>query len=790
MMQLRVKENHPPSTILSRSDLWQPFIEEKSEGLLLFLPMLYVGWVDAVLSIEQFEAIQQMLEAETWLKPAEREQLARWMDLENPPSAADLKQWLAMMRSVAPELSEKSRQTLVELGLAMSKLDSTTTNPSYLSPEIHQALEKIEEALGVVSHEAYHAIVAEGPSPTLPSLIVRRGTIDVTAIQAVLDGKDAAIRNRVRQLLQDPEFQYESYADREAYRAKIWSWCRRLAEEGFGLLGFPKEYGGSGDVAQSIVVMEMLSFFDLSLVIKFGVQFGLFGGSIYQLGTQKHHEKYLRDIGSLALPGCFAMTELGHGSNVRDLQTVARYDRTTQEFVIHTPSEFARKEYIGNSARDGRLATVFAQLQIDGENYGVNAFLVPIRSQQGEILPGIRIEDHGEKMGLNGVDNGRIWFDHVRIPRENMLNRFAEVTADGEYQTEIPGESRRFFTMLGTLVAGRVGVTSAALSAAKSGLTIAIRYAARRRQFGPEHGTETLLLDYPTHQRRLLPLLANVYALDFATKYLTSRYAARTEEDVREIETLAAGLKAFSTWNATKTLQECREACGGQGYMAENRLAAIKADAEIFTTFEGDNTVLMQLVAKARLSEYKQQFNDIRFFGLVKQIAGQAIHDIAGHNPIVARQTDSNHLLDVDFQLETFRHREEALLVSVARRLKKRIDKGMDSYDAMLQCQNHLFALGHAHIERVILEQFIQGIEATSDPAVVSVLEKLRSLFALWHMEKQKGWYLEHGSWEGAKSKAIRRQIDLLCQELSQEAVALVDAFGIPDQSLAAPIAL
>ena len=423
MMQLQVKEKRTGLTDLPNSKSWQPVIE-KRQGLLMFLPMLYVGWADAVLSAEQFEAIQQIVDAQTWLEPAEKQQLARWMDLESPPPAADLNRWLVMMRSVAPELSDGSRQTLVELGLTMAQIDSAVVDMRCASPEVCAALDKIEEALGVVSHEAYHAIIGDAVPSTLPSTIIRRGVVDSLAMQAVLDGKDVAIRNRVRQLLEEPEFQQISFADRETYRAQIWSWCQRLAREGFGALGYPIEYGGSDNVAEYVVAMEMLSFFDLSLVIKFGVQFGLFGGSIHQLGTQKHHEKYLRDVGTLTLPGCFAMTELGHGSNVRDIQTIATYTRETQEFVIHTPSTFAHKTYIGNSARDGQMATVFAQLQIDDEKYGVNAFLVPIRNRQGEILPGVRIEDNGEKMGLNGVDNGKIWFDQVRIPRENMLNRF------------------------------------------------------------------------------------------------------------------------------------------------------------------------------------------------------------------------------------------------------------------------------------------------------------------------------------------------------------------------------
>ncbi len=606
----------------------------------------------------------------------------------------------------------------------------------------------------------------------------------------LLDGDYPKLRHKVRLLLTDPVFQYETGTDIRNYREKVLNWCKLLAEQGLGALAFPEAYGGQDDIAKYLAAFETIAFHDLSLVIKFGVQFGLFGGSIHLLGTEKHHQKYLSDVGSLALPGCFAMTELGHGSNVRDIETIARYVRQRGEFIVHTPTDSARKDYIGNAANHGQLATVFAQLEIDGEGYGVHAFLVPIRNRAGETLPGVRIEDDGKKLGLNGVDNGRIWFDQVRVPRQNLLDRFGQVSRDGVYTSPIASESSRFFAMLGTLVGGRIGIASAGLSAAKSSLAIAVRYAARRRQFGPVGGPETRLLDYQTHQRRLMPLLANAYALDFALKYLVRRFVARTEEDAREVETLAAGLKAFSTWNTTQTVQICREACGGQGYMAINRFADLKADTDVFTTFEGDNTVLMQLVAKACLSEFKQQFHDINLFGLAKYITQQGARAVTELNPIITRVTDEAHLRDSEFQLSAFRYREQDLVISAAKRLKKRLDGGMDSYEAFIQCQDHLVNLAQAHIERVILEQFVAGVERCGEPLLAAVLKKLCDLFALWHIEKHKGWYLEHGYLEGVKTKAIRRQVNQLCYEISREAVALVNAFGIPDQCLAAPIAL
>src|SRR5215212_105469 len=213
--------------------------------------------------------------------------------------------------------------------------------------------------------------------------------------RSFLDGPDAEIRGRVREWLSRPGNAPVVELDRERYRAQVLAWAKELADEGGTAIGFPVEYGGEGEVGKSIAAFETLAFGDLSLLVKCGVQFGLFGGAVLHLGTAKHHERYLSAITSLELPGCFAMTETGHGSNVQALGTTATYDDDAGEFVIHTPDAAARKDYIGNAARDGRLAAVFAQLIVGGEPRGVHALLVPIRDRDGEVLPGVRIEDCG-----------------------------------------------------------------------------------------------------------------------------------------------------------------------------------------------------------------------------------------------------------------------------------------------------------------------------------------------------------------------------------------------------------
>jgi len=484
------------------------------------------------------------------------------------------------------------------------------------------------------------------------------------------------------------------------------------------------------------------------------------------------------------------MTETGHGSNVKGILTTATYDHQKKNIVIHTPRPEARKEYIGNAAAHGQMATVFAKLIVEGKDYGVSALLVPLRDRDGKTLPGITIKDCGRKMGLNGVDNGVIYFDNVSIPVENLLNRYADISADGKFTSPISSGNRRFFTMLGTLVGGRIGIPRAGLSAVKSGLTIAIRYGDQRRQFGPEGGSEVPILNYRTHQRRLMPLLANAFALHFALQYLTARFLNRKEEEMQEIEALAAGLKSFSTWNTTQTLQECRECCGGKGYLSENRIDRLKNDTDIFTTFEGDNTVLMQLVAKSRLTEFKQEFGNMNLFGILNYVADQAATSLTEKNPFAVRNTNEEHLLDPEFQLHAFRYRERDILVSAARRLKRHIDDGMDSFDAFNVCQHHLVNVGFAYVERVILEKFIEQVEQTEDAGCKVVLKKLCDLFALSQIDKNKGWYLEQGYMEGVKTKAIRKLMNQLCWDVRQEAVPLTDAFRIPESCLAAPIAL
>jgi acyl-CoA oxidase len=627
-------------------------------------------------------------------------------------------------------------------------------------------------------------------------------SVELPRLRQFLDGPWGEVREEVRSQIREHELlRPVSGLSTEAYRARVWEQAKLVSQSRAARLFFPKEVGGEGDIGGALVAFETVGLVDLSLLVKIGVQFGLFGGVVRRLGTAKHHQKYLHAAMTIELPGCFAMTETGHGSDVQSIRTTATYDPQRQEFIINTPDDEARKDYIGNAARDGRIAAVFAQLMTKGECQGVHALLVPIRDERGRACPGVRIEDCGEKGGLNGVDNGRLWFDQVRVPRDALLDRFGSVAADGTYSSPIKSEGRRFFTMLGALVSGRVSVAGAALGAAKQALAIAVRYGLERRQFkAPGNSDEIILLDYLQHQRRLLPPLARSYALHFAHRALVKRLHqagdgdSTDEMEQRQIETLAAGIKVAATWHAMQTIQTCREACGGAGYLSENRLTQLRADTDIFATFEGDNTVLLQLVAKGLLTNFRDEFEAMDTVATVRFVADQVVGAVLERSPVggVAhwiadvwpRAEEHANILDRRYHIELLEWREKHVLGAVARRLRKLMAGGGDPFAAFNAVQDHLLLAARAHVDRVVLQEFVAAIDASDDEEVKALINKVCDLHVMALLESERAWFLEHGQLSAPRAKAVVTNINRLCRELRPQALVLVDAFGIPEELL------
>ncbi len=261
-------------------------------------------------------------------------------------------------------------------------------------------------------------------------------------------------------------------------------------------------------------------------------------------------------------------------------------------------------------------------------------------------------------------------------------------------------------------------------------------------------------------------------------------------------------LKALGTWHAIDTLQQCRECCGGQAYLTANRIDALRTDIDVFTTFEGDNHVLMQLVAKGLLTDFSSSFSDLDQMGMVRFVAGLAVDTVVERTSVhklLERIKDvlpggddkwdqEAGILDREYQLAMLRWREEHILGSVARRLKRGMDQGIDPVEVFSLVQDHVIALGRAHVERLVLEAFVDKLEPMAESDNKVALQLVLDLFALSTIEADRGWWMEHGRLSSQRSKAITREVGALCRRLRPIAEDLVDGFGVPEEMLKAEI--
>lgn len=639
---------------------------------------------------------------------------------------------------------------------------------------------------------------------------------DKKTITDLLLGSWSDTHKSTRKLLENSSYWKAEGEPMKQHRERVFKQLQLLAPHGIMQQGFPKTFGGKNDPGATVTAFANLLLADPSLQIKAGVQWGLYTAAIYHLGTDPQHHKYLPNALTVQTPGIFAMTETGHGSNVADLATTATYNHETRTITINTPHRGATKDYLGNAALHGKAAVVFAQLIVNNINHGVHAFHVPIRNENGELYPGISSSDDEYKGGLNGIDNGRLTFHKIEIPVTDLLNRYGNIDENGQYTSPISNPNRRFFTMLSTLVQGRVSLVSAATIASQLSLNIATTYANERRQFHTpdqaDYEPENILLNYQTHQRKLLPLLAKTYAITFASEKLVQQFHETfttenpTDEQRINLETLAATLKPYSTWHALNTLQTSREACGGQGFLAINRFTSLKSDLDIYATFEGDNTVLYQLAAKRILGDYSATFKETNTQTAslyIIQHASDAAINKTGIRKLAQNITDFGstarsvgHIQTEEHQHQLIAERLHAMTSQLADKLKH-LNKNTDPKTVTETINNHqqeLINLTEASAELYTWEAFTETINNNRDNLNEDDLQKLinlRDLYGFTLLEQHLDWYLIHGRISPHRAQAITEYINTrLLPRTRQHAQELVDAFAFSETNLRAPIAL
>uniref|UniRef100_A0A8C2H0P6 Acyl-coenzyme A oxidase n=1 Tax=Cyprinus carpio TaxID=7962 RepID=A0A8C2H0P6_CYPCA len=472
------------------------------------------------------------------------------------------------------------------------------------------------------------------------------------------------------------------------------------------------------------------------------------------------------------------------------------------EFVISSPDFEAAKFWVGNLGKTATHSVVFAQLYTpDGQCHGLHSFIVQVRDPKTLLaMPGVMVGDMGKKLGQNGLDNGFAIFHNVRIPRENLLNKTGDVTPDGRYVSPFKDPNKRFGASLGALSGGRVGITRMALVNLKLAVTVAVRFSATRRQFGPKEDEEIPVLEYQLQQWRLLPFLAAVYALEHFTRSFCMNFVEfqigllmkdksdRQAELGREIHAMSCASKPLGSWTAQRGIQECREACGGHGYLAMNRLGELRDDNDPNCTYEGDNNVLLQQTSNYLLSwmQHKQQ-------GRIESPL-ETVNFLEDMNSILQRKFTVGSVeecMNPGVPLAAYKWLVCFLLGESQRKLFHEKSSGLGDFEARNNSQVYYCrSLAIAYIEHTVLQRFHDLIQDEQTPAALrSVLGRLCALYGLWTLTNHMAILYQGGYFSGRQPvDFIHTAILTLCGQLKDDAVALVDVIAPPDFILNSPI--
>ena len=649
------------------------------------------------------------------------------------------------------------------------------------------------------------------------SSLMKLESEDVAGLQHFLEGDSREFRARAKEYMLKRWDVFTVNADQE--------WGKSVEDQRASALSRAKCFVDSGLVSVRDILRDPLKFLAAHEVIAiscasatylFSVHFNLFGGSVLKLGTEKHHKKYLEGIDSMTgLPGCFALTETGNGViSGMSMDTTATYDHETQEFIIHSPTPESQKNWISFAANHAQGCVVFVDL-ITGKkgatiSEGVHAIYVPIRSKAGKVLKGVTILDQGHKPCINGNDNGRISFDHVRVPRDNLLDRWGSVAPDGTYTAKIEKLRHRFLKVSDQLMSGRMAISSCAVVLAAQALIGATRYACRRKQRVKQMpGGEIALFEYFTTRSVLLPHLAKAYALRCATNYVKSRYSemvlrageAGANDKYRnddEVIRLVCSFKAYNTLWSERATASCREKVGGQGLMSCNKLADLNNVAASLVVVEGDSMVLSQKVARELMFAFSGKGVVSTVAALAKSKAKRALINAGLSAKALFAIDGSSTAASSSFHLELLKLRLETLIANLVSSLLLRgiiVGKKTVMEAWAKEHLDTVIAINHAFVEYTALEQFhraikSQKVDAAVTPKTISTLKHMASLFALSTLDGHMTWFLQNTSLPSCLSRAITAEGRRLVTSTSpQDALALVEAFGHPADIMCMPIA-
>ncbi|OMJ79569.1 hypothetical protein SteCoe_20377 [Stentor coeruleus] len=516
-----------------------------------------------------------------------------------------------------------------------------------------------------------------------------------------------------------------------------------------------------------------MSAFDLGLSGRYSVHAILYMETLEFLGTDKHKPLMERSL-LLKDYGSFSMTEIGHGSNVAALETTAIYNHSTHEFIINSPTPTSTKYLVGGMANTSTMTVVFAQLIIENVKHGIHAFVIRVRDINHNPVKGVIIGDCGAKAGLNGIDNGFIAFNNLRVPYDSLLDRMSHISPEGKFKSHFKSNEKRFGIMLSGLIGGRTGILGNSELNLRHALTIAIRYGAIRLQFGGDK--EQAIITYPTHKYRLMPLLAKCFAARMSFRLIIRLYLERKEEvkanpegfKVAEMHGLSSVFKYINCKYSQEGIQTCREACGGHGYSAYSNLSRLRCNNDAHYTWDGDNDVLIQQCSRFLLK------NIMNFF------KGNAVQSkyvsfmTASNVEITAENLDCPKKLIgiLEYRAHYYMNKCVAKLQSIA---------NPDPKVVWMNSQvHHMNNLSISFGELVAAKELLEFVYDLKNKCLDTgnEIEKVFKLYVLTILEK------EHIGFSDNEHRIIEDKVIYMSELVAKSAVKIIDAIALPDHVL------
>ncbi|KAJ3416593.1 acyl-Coenzyme A oxidase [Chytridiales sp. JEL 0842] len=544
-----------------------------------------------------------------------------------------------------------------------------------------------------------------------------------------------------------------------------------------------------------LAIMAVMCELSDSFSMRIGVHDILFKTAMSFFGTDQQRDAILNDIDTYRVIGSFAMTELGHSSSLRDIETTATLDIERDEWVILSPTLTSTKWWMGMVGQTATHTVALAQTIIKGESVGLNWFLIPLRDPNTHrSLPGVTVGDLGSKAGREGLDNGFIQFTNVRIPRTDMLMRWCQVDRDGNVEGPVHPA-----VMYATLIPERLTLTFAVRSSVGKALTIALRYGLRRKV---EVGTGKRVLDFKVQQVNLIVPLAGLYVIMLAERNIMQHWLhlqslSTTSWDtytshLPDIHSTSAGLKAVVTWWASHVLENCRRACGGHAYSAYNSIAGIIADWGVMTTGGGDNYPMSIQCARYVVGCVTESLRSREG----EPLLGSGAYLMKAQDILELKKTfiklGKRDFGKLQTYIEIFCYLVVKKSIDLTQSLK--IQKSQGVQDPWNIHTIDLMEITNLHIHIHLFHSFLSSLQSLSVTATTACLQptfmQLATLFAADALQRHfLSTALEEGIITPSQAKHIQSTISEICTVILKDKIELLlDGLGFPDWVLQAPI--